>query len=182
MRRSRLLLVLTMLSICSTSLLMAAQDTVAPQPPARQSVAFRLDLSINELVEGKKVNSRHYSMNVASQTGNGGFQQLKIGTRVPVQSEEGKEGKFEYLDLGTSITVHMSPAFPTSPATIDVNAEIASIADPDQAKLPRPLLRQVRLSGSLPLIPDKQMVIASADDPDSNHEFQLTILATKLTP
>jgi hypothetical protein len=191
MHKSIVLFALVMgIFVCAIQPLANAQDTKeAPKPPERQLIAYRLDFSINELAEGKKINSRHYSMNVASQNGSA-FENLKIGSRVPITSEQ---GKFEYLDLGTSITVRMGSSFlgptmgdPTGstkgPMTIDVTAEVSSFADPEQAKRGNPVIRQVRLVGASPVIPDKLMLLGSAEDPDSNHEFQLTVLATKLMP
>ena len=183
MYKSAVLFVLvTGMLICARPLTSAQDVKETPKSFERPFTGYRVDLTINELADGKKINSRHYSMNIATGGGGGNSEQkLKIGTRVPVQSEEGKS---EYLDLGTSIDIRLISwvAGPSFPTTIDVNAEISSLADPDQAKGAHPLLRQLRLSGSSPVIPEKLMVIASADDPDSKHEFQLTILATKLTP
>src|SRR5437762_164608 len=47
--------------------------------------AYRLDFTINELEDGKRVNSRLYSMNLTSASRPN---QLKIGTRVPVETEQ----------------------------------------------------------------------------------------------
>ena len=185
MPKSVVLVALVMgIFICARQPLARAQDTKeAPKLPERQFIEYRLDFSINELENGKKVNTRHYSMNIASQTGNA-YENLKIGSRVPIHLEE---GKFEYLDLGTSITVRMaaSPMGSTmGPTTIDVNADVSSAADPEQVKrgISTPVIRQVRLVGASPVIPDRLMLLGSAEDPDSNHEFQLTVLATKLMP
>lgn len=148
------------------------------KPPQQRLVAYHLDFSINEIAEGKKINSRHYSMNIATQRGNA-FQQLKIGSRLPVVQSE--DGKIQYLDLGTSFSVELT--YQASEATINVNAEISSLADPDyRTKGPNPPLRQMRLGGSSPLILDKQMTVATADDPDSKHEFRLEMTVTKLIP
>ena len=184
MHKNIVLFALVVVSVCALPIPGSAQETKeALKTPERQFAAYHLDLSINELVDGKKINSRRYSLNVAGLNGNGS-ESLNIGTRVPIQSEE---GKFEYLDIGTSINVRLSTftGGPTPyPPTISVDAYISSLADPNQAKAgyPRPLIRQVRLAGASPVIMDKPMIIASADDPDSNHEFQLTVLATKLMP
>jgi hypothetical protein len=164
-------------------ILAGAQDTAGPgKTPSRQFNAYHLDLSVIELADGKKVNSRHYSMNVATQNGNG-FQQLKIGSRVAVNSGP---DKLEYIEVGTSINVQMGPSFfepgGTGPSTINVNAVISSFAKPEQAEMGHPLIRQVQLSGSSPIVLDKPMIVASADDPESKREFQLTVTATKLAP
>src|SRR5205807_7489465 len=57
---------------------------------------YRVDFLITELDEAKKVNSRHYSMLLNA----GNWNQIKIGTRVPVSPTQ---GSFQYIDLGTSI-------------------------------------------------------------------------------
>src|ERR1700693_5426386 len=58
--------------------------------------AYRLDFSVNELEDGKKINTRQYSLNLNADDAN----EIKIGTRVPV--EAGHE-QFQYMDVGTSI-------------------------------------------------------------------------------
>src|SRR5579859_604208 len=44
--------------------------------------AYRLDVSFNELDDGKKLNTRHYSIDLTGGRPN----DIKIGTRVPVVS------------------------------------------------------------------------------------------------
>ncbi|MGB9195881.1 MAG: hypothetical protein WCB53_03030, partial [Terriglobales bacterium] len=64
--------------------------------------AYRVDFSINELEDGKKVNTRQYSMDLTKDQP----QDIKIGTKVPVET---KEGAFQYLDVGTSISGRLQP-------------------------------------------------------------------------
>jgi hypothetical protein len=140
----------------------------------RPITAYRLDISINELEDGKKVNARHYSINTTSDSSP---QALQIGTRVPVQTEP---GKFTYLDIGTRIVVRIAPW--VTPMTVNVSANISSFATPDEAtKLPgNPLLRQVQIEGTVPIIMDKPTVVGTADDPASKRQFQLEVTTTKL--
>src|SRR5271169_3036013 len=77
----------------------SAQDSNASKsaPEAEKTVnAYRLDFSVNEIEDGKKINARLYSMNLNAEDAN----EVKIGTRVPV---EAKQGEFTYLDVGTNI-------------------------------------------------------------------------------
>jgi hypothetical protein len=165
--------------LCGARPFMAAQDANSTSKPAAQkpAVAYRLDFSINELENGKKLNSRHYSMNLTG----GGNQDLKIGTRIPVQSEQ---GKFQYLDIGTYITARLVTW--ETPIVMDVNAEISSFAASNEGTasgpppLTPPLIRQMRIGASTVVIPDKPMIIGSVDDPDSKRQFQLEVVATKL--
>ena len=85
-----------------------AQDTAPAKPeteakaPSRAETegkpvhAYRLDFSVNELEEGKKINTRQYSLNLNADDAN----EIKIGTRVPV---EAAHEQFQYMDVGTSI-------------------------------------------------------------------------------
>jgi hypothetical protein len=145
----------------------------AAKPSQRQATAYRFDFSINELEDGKKLNTRKYSMNLSDYSGGG--QDLKIGTRVPIRSED---GKFQYLDIGTSIHVRLPW---TTPATLDVIADITGFASPEEAtKSDHPLLRQMRIAGSTTLVLNKPMIIGSVADPNSKREFELEVTATKL--
>ena len=151
----------------------AAQSSAKP-PSSKQVVPYRLDFSINELEGGKMINTRRYSMNLTDDSGGG---DLKIGSRVPVGTEE---GKIQYVDVGTSIYAHFATWL--TPVTLFVHAEISSFATPDDAKQDShpPLLRQMRISGSTVLIAGKPMIVGTVDDPNSNRSFQLVVTATKL--
>jgi hypothetical protein len=145
-----------------------------PNAP-RPIVAYRLDFSINELEDGKKINMRRYSMNLTDRVGP--ERSLKIGTRVPVQSEQ---GKFEYIDIGTNINARLTTW--ETPTGLDVNAEISSFPASNEGRTSGtpPLIRQLRIEGSTVVILDKPMIIGSVDDPDSKRSFQLEVIVTKL--
>src|SRR5579863_2846107 len=118
----------------------------------RQATAYHLDFSLNELEDGKKLNTRRYAMNLTDADSDGG-QDLKIGTRVPVQSEN---GKFEYLDIGTTIRARFIHW--TTPVIVNVNADISNFASPDDAtRTGHPLLRQMRIGASTALVLNKPM-------------------------
>ena len=136
--------------------------------------AYRLDFSINELDAGKKINSREYSMNLSSNEGDA----IKVGTRVPVQAEQ---GKFQYIDVGTEIWTMIKEH--ANGLALRVRADISSFAVPDQANHAgeEPVLRQLSIHGSTLAPLGKLVAIGSVDDPNSKHQFQLTVLVTKLT-
>jgi hypothetical protein len=141
----------------------------------RQATAYHLDFSLNELEDGKKLNTRRYAMNLTDADSDGG-QDLKIGTRVPVQSEN---GNFEYLDIGTTIRARFIHW--TTPVIVNVNADISNFASPDDAtRTGHPLLRQMRIGASTALVLNKPMIIGSVDEPDSKREYQLELTVTKL--
>jgi hypothetical protein len=139
---------------------------------------YRLDFSINEIEDGKKINSRQYSMNLATNDGN----EIKIGTRIPVES---KEGEFQYLDVGTSLFARIGETRGQSELT--VRAEISNFAMPESSLEKHesrpdlhPIIRQLKMGGSVLMPLPKTIVIGSADDPNSKREFQLEVTVTKL--
>jgi len=162
-----------------------AQDTNNASKPSSQPAVinvpskkieantFRFEFTINEFENGKKLNSRKYSLDMVDQEPG---QDLNIGTRVPVPSEDGKSS---YLDIGTRLFARLVNYH--SPLTLDVRVDLSTLANPaDVAKNVPPLVRQVRISASTAVILNKTMVIGSVEDPNSDHQFQLEVTATKL--
>ena len=178
------LLVVTM-ALCSGVKLAQAQDD---QKPVH---AYRLDFSLNELEAEKKINTRHYSMNLNVP---GDRQDIKIGTRVPVASGSFPASvpngstvsplittQFQYLDVGT----HISCLLKEHGDVLELHAEseISNIDDePVREKygVSDPVIRQIKITGSTVVVPGKAIVIGSADDPTSNRQFQLEVTVTKL--
>ena len=135
--------------------------------------AYRLDFSVNELEDGKKINTRQYSLNLNADDSN----EIKIGTRVPVDA--GHE-QFQYLDVGTSIWCRIGERPDGIP--MSVRADISNFAIPDQGTghESRPVVRQFKINASTLALPGKPMVIGSVDDPNSRRQFQLEVTVTKL--
>lgn len=147
---------------------------------AETAVGYRLDYSVNEMEDGKKINTRQYSMNLSVLSGkgwDGDTNSIKIGARVPV---EPKNGEFQYLDIGTNIWSRLREHGST--LTLEVRADISNIATAtdQQYQQSRPIVRQVQINGSTVVLPGKPMVIGVADDPTSRKQFQLEVMVTKL--
>ena len=165
-----------LIAFAATLPIAKAQDSTPKMVvPVKTPVnAYHLDFSVNELESGKKINARQYSMNISDDSSP---KVLKIGTRVPV---EGENGKFDYIDVGTSITAQMVSW--QTPLGLDVLVDISNFANADEALRGngRPLLRQMQINGRMPVVFGKPIVVGSVDDPNSNHQFQLEVTVTKL--
>ena len=135
--------------------------------------AYRLDFSVNELEDGKKINTRQYSMNLNSDDAD----EIKIGTRVPVDTGP---GTFQYLDVGTNIWCRIGERAEGIPLT--VRADISNFAVPDQASghESRPIVRQFKINASTLAQVGKPMVVGSVDDPNSKRQFQLEVTVSKV--
>jgi hypothetical protein len=162
----------------------SAQETESNKAPAKAAErdkdmgAYRFDFSLNELDNGKKINTRQYSMDLNTAEGRSG--DLKIGTRVPIEL---KQGDINYYDLGTSIYVKIQDRSGLSePIAISVRGEISNFAVPDQSQNhdSRPILRQLKIDASTLAALGKPIELGSVDDPDSKRTFQLEVVVTKL--
>jgi hypothetical protein len=128
--------------------------------------------------DGKKINSRQYSMNLNS----GDENQIHIGTRVPV---EDKQSGFQYLDVGTNIWCRLRDRSDMSALgdyiSLQVRTDISNFAVPEQqGQQVRPVLRQMSINASTLAMVGKPMVMGSLDDPNSKRQFQLEVTVTKL--
>jgi len=141
--------------------------------PDKPVHAYRLDFSVNELEDGKKINTRQYSMNLNADDAD----EIKIGNRVPVDSGP---GTFQYLDVGTNIWCRIGERAEGIPLT--VRADVNNLAIPDQASghESRPVVRQFKINASTLAQVGKPMVVGSVDDPNSKRQFQLEVTVSKL--
>lgn len=154
-----------------------AQETTASKTTSDDSkalTAFRLDFALSESEDGKKINTRHYSMNLVP--GYTPSNEIKIGSRVPV---EGKQGDMQYIDVGTNIWSRLTER--GDALELEVRADLSNFANPEQeSRTSIPLLRQLRINASTVAMPGKPIVVGVVDDPNSKRQFQLEVIVTKL--
>lgn len=140
--------------------------------------AYRLDFSIIELQDAKKINSRRYSIDVNSEERD----QIKIGTRVPVVSQAYPDkpdiAQFQYLDVGTEIHCRVDER--VEGLFLEVHADFSSLGDRNEQHNLPPIIRQISINGNTLAEVGKPTVIGSADDPNSNRTFQLEATVAKL--
>ncbi|MFZ0761996.1 MAG: hypothetical protein WAM69_18770 [Candidatus Sulfotelmatobacter sp.] len=179
-------LLAAVMTLCSGSKPSQAQDTASKAEPAPKPVeAYRLDFSFNELENGKKVNSRRYSINLNVP---GQSRDVKISTRVPVcTGSNGPDNsnpcsQYQYIDVGTNITSEMNQRG-DGQLELRVNSEVSNIdiEREHEHNVPRaPVIREIKIEGSTVVVLGKPIVIGSVDDPNSESQFQLEVTVTKL--
>jgi len=170
-------LVLAMMAV-GRSRKASAQEASATKAPDGEKQAYRIDFSVNEMEDGKKINARQYSMNLNA----GDNSEIKIGTRVPIEE---KAGEFSYLDVGTNLWCRLKDrsdqAWLGNAVLLSVRAEMSNFAVPDQqGQNMRPLLRQLKIEASTVAQLGKTLVVGSVDDPNSKRQFQLEVTANRL--
>ena len=163
-----------------------AQDSAAAKPALETTEhhAYRVDFTLTEIDDGKKINTRQYSMNL-----NGGDEgEIKIGTRVPVRV---KGDEFQYVDIGTNIWCHLRDrnsryndkemSWLVNDVVLNVRSELSNFSIPDQqSQSDRPAIRQMKIDANTIAVVGKPTVIGVVDDPNSKRQFQLEVTVTKL--
>ena len=141
-----------------------------PKPPVE---SYRLDFSFNELLDGKIVNTRHYSLNLTAGESN----EIKIGTKVPVSTGS---NQFQYMDVGTNIWAQLREH--GDEWVLVVRGEVSNLdmESGEHAGASAPVVRQIKITGDTLLTTGKPILIGSADDPNSKRQFQLEVTVTKL--
>ena len=157
----------------------AQQPEFAKAPEVEKALSsYRLDYTLSELDDGKKINTRQYSMHSRPSDWN----EIKIGTRVPV---EAKQGEFQYLDIGMNIRCRLIDqtdlASLGNNVSLSVHADLSNFAIPEQqGQSMRPAIRQMKIEASTIVALGKPVVVGVVDDPNSKHQYQLEVTATKL--
>ncbi len=142
-----------------------------PEKPAH---AYRIDISVNEMEDGKKINTRHYSLFQNS----GEWSRVDISSRVSVSTPR---TLLEAISVGTTINCKLNESGEDIALEVrgDFNHLLMSPEDRDQHGA-RPVVQQMSVNGSTLVTLGKPAVIAVVDDPSSNRQFQLEATVTKL--
>jgi hypothetical protein len=185
MRKTSSFLAAVLLSLASCAYVRVhAQDASNESSPAKPKVvqAYRLDFSFNEFEGDKRINTRHYSMDLTSNESN----EIKIGSRLPVTSfvsskDTGSGSAYQYVDVGTSIWARLNSANGDEQQLV-VRGEVSSADFPTQGSnsYSAPVVRQIKIEGSTLLDLGKPLLVGSADDPSSTRRFQLEVTVSKL--
>lgn len=178
LRKSAFITALGFCLFCSGASCLSAQEQTGEakhtQPRAIQ--AYRLDFSFNEFDGDKKINTRHYSMNLTSSASN----EIKIGSRVPVSTGN---NQYQYIDVGTNIWAQLRPIANSDQEELVIRSEISSLdpsAQSASGPIPEPAIRQIKIEGSTILVEGKPLIVSTMDDPTSKRQFQLEVTVTKL--
>jgi hypothetical protein len=181
MRKLLVFVTLLVLALVSRA---SAQE--ASERLARVFSTYRLDFSFNELEDGKKLNTRSYTMILQDTPASSKPESwsepktMKAVTRVPVVTNDNKgQSSTVFVDVGLEI---YSQVRPRGNGTMDVDGrvELSSLAQPDQAASGHPVLRTVESSFGAEVTLGKPMLIASMDDINSTRRYEVEVTATKL--
>jgi hypothetical protein len=150
-------------------------EEIKPEQSDKPIHAYRVDFSIYELEDGKKINSRHYSMNVNS--GDRNEVEISAGTSVSNQAtgEASTVNEAEFLNVKTHIYCRVREH--GDEVLLSAESVISNVLSPPHT---RPINRVIDIIGSTVVTFGKPVMLGSVDDPASNREFQLEVTAARL--
>ncbi len=150
----------------------ANDATATPADATTPMHNYRADYSLIESENGKKIDSRQYSMNLSKN----GRSMIQIGTKVPVETKA--DGTLQYLDADTDIVSRLIDH--PNGLVLDVTCNVTSIASDAAAQTERPVFRTFVIANDIVVVPGRGMVVGVADDPDSKRQFELDVMVTEL--
>ena len=163
---------------------------------ARARDTYKLDYTVTELEDGKKLNTRTYSLmceNEASPQASRWGAHLRVGSRVPIATGSSAPAasngggpstvntQFQYIDIGMNIDANMN-TMDDGGLTLASTVEMSSVAESGVAGTStNPVIRQLRASTNSVLTPDKPIILSTADDVGSKRRFEVQVVATKVS-
>ena len=154
------------------------QESVHGQPASDSVSAYRLDFTITEFDDGKKINARNYTL--LAQVGFSPSM-LRIGGRMPVRIQSNSSNmpsQFQYFDLGMNIDCSVREK--DAALILDTRIDSSSMAPQVEESTHQPIERQWRSQVKSVVTPGKPTVILSMEDPTSKGKFQVEVTATKM--
>ena len=135
---------------------------------------YRLEFTVREVEEGKRLNSRTYIMHV--QDGSNGM--IRVGSRIPYNN--GKD-QVQYFDVGINIDCHLRER-DNYLFLENAGIEISSVVQgPEGAsETHNPVVRSARARVDAAVTLGKPALVASLDDVSSNRRYEVEVTATKV--
>lgn len=148
-----------------------AQDNDKSEPQK----FYKLDFVVKELEGGRTVNSRSYSMTVA--TPSNGKSSIRTSSQVPFQTSP---GQWTRSGIDTNLDCFQITEIPAG-LSLTVVAQVDSmLEEPSTAESGHPILRHNEWNSAVILPIKKPTVIFSSDDVASKRQMQVELTATPI--
>ena len=114
--------------------------------------AYRVDYALHEVEQGKRINTRNFSL-LLEESGSGN---IRMGNKIPVQTSGGGTAgsTMQYIDVGLTLECRLQNR--DGILLLDTRVETNG-AEADQGK-PMPVIRQMRATADTAVTPGKPMM------------------------
>jgi len=176
-------LALFLTSFTSPRLTTAQQTAKEGEAQLKPADSYKVEFTVNEMDNGKKINSRTYSMllRVTAPPHWTDMRRLRVGSKVPFPSGPGP-GMYRYQDVGMDIDCRLMP-MENGKVAIGTIWEYSSLGGEQGHESPAgPVIRHVRSEVEAVAPMDKPTVISEVDDVASTHRYVFEVKVTKVNP
>lgn len=168
---NRIVFFVSLIVLFATAATAAQSATGATESPKR---CYAMNYVLKELDGTKVISQRSYELKTFAVSGTTPPQwtRLRVGNRVPTGT--GKD--VNYVDIGVNIDNALRESGDL--LQLDVTADISSAVPDTGSSMAPPTVRQVKGTAAATIVPGKPAVVFAADDPSSQHRFELQVTAT----
>ena len=158
-------------------------DSSPPASASKLNTAYQLEFKLSEIEDGKKINSRSYSM--LAQAG-GVLNKLRLTARVPIPvggfrtdaANALVNTQYQYMEAGMNIDCRVQEQ--EGALALNVTVDSTSFTHPAQDNpIKQPVMNQLKFDLSTVVSIGRPTVISTVDDPSSKRQFQLEVAAAK---
>lgn len=154
----------------------AQANTETKPAPAVEQRHYRLDFVVKEVEAAKVVNSRSYSLVIATD----GRSAIRTGTKIPYTTSAAANSPYAQIDVGVNIDCYGAKEL-NNQLMLNVKAEVSSLADSNQGSPPgAPVIRNNSWESNVVLPVRQPTTIFSSDDLASKRKMQLELTATPI--
>ncbi|HTS68688.1 MAG TPA: hypothetical protein VMO17_06865 [Terriglobia bacterium] len=171
-------LVLLVMSVAGVPWAGAQEPAKQSEPQLKPADTYKVEFTVNELDNGKKINARVYSMQIRAEAVPrfSDMKRLRVGTRVPISTGH---DQFQYMDVGMNIDCRLLP-MTNSKVAIGTSLEYSSLGGETTPAPQNPVIRNVRSDVEAIVLLDKPTVLAEMDDVASTHRYTFEVKVTKV--
>lgn len=142
--------------------------------------AYKLEFTVHQFENGKKINDRSYSVIVerGRARDDANRYSLKAGSKIPVLTGSAGAGQYNYMDIGMNFDCRLWG--PDDGLMLQSTVEVSSLSMPQQGSPNQPTVRQAKADLVSPISGAKPVTIASFDEVDAPRRMDIEVTATKL--
>lgn len=151
----------------------SSEISTSKQP--KPAVFYRVEFVVRELENGKRINSRSYTMLAKEDRPT----RIRVGNRVPYST--GPAGQFQYSDVGMNIDFTLRE-LENSLLPMSTKLESSDVVAPEQTGggTTNPAFRHVSFEVDSEVLPGKPTVISTLDDVSTNRRYEVEVTATRV--
>lgn len=171
------------------ALLLMTIGPAGAQEKKEPGSVYKVEFRIRDGSDAAAKNGRRYTMLIDT-NGRGSF---RVGQRVPVATGSFQPGtggvgvnplvntQFNYVDVGVTIetSIKEQDGKVALNSSLDVSTLVEHKPQAGSAILPNPTVAQIRIAVNALVPPGKPTLVASIDDPVTQHRFDVEALVTK---